>query len=300
MMLDELAFFVCIVESGSLNAAAQKLEIPPATLTRRLQKLEKAIGCRLLHRSARRLLLTREGNEYYEQCRPLIHALQQTTDNLDRALNQVSGLIRVLAPVNLAASVLAPAWGAFIQRYPEIRLELELDNLTRNLIGNYADLAIRVGRQPDSSLNMRRLGGVRLCLVASPGYLQQRGYPEHPDRLDAYDLLVAEPLSVWFFQHTETGQQRRWRPQARFRVNDLELAVQTACAGAGLLLCPLSICFGALERGDLVEVFPSWQTEMRDIYAVWPQQRYVPARVRALIEFLADYVAGHPVLTDIR
>ena len=149
-MLDELALFVSIVETGSLRAAAEKASVPPPTLTRRLQKLEQHLGCRLLHRSARRMTPTREGWQYYEQCRSLVHSLQQATERLDVTLNQVSGFIRILAPADLANENLAPAWMSFLAQYPEIRLELELSNYTQDLIGSGADVAIRVGTQPDS------------------------------------------------------------------------------------------------------------------------------------------------------
>ena len=127
-MLDDLALFVTIVEEGSLNAAALRENLPPATVTRRLQKLESELGYRLLNRSARRLQPTAEGWQYYERCRPLVRALRQATQQLDASLSDISGTIRVLAPVNFASGLLTPAWASFMHQYPDIRLELELSN----------------------------------------------------------------------------------------------------------------------------------------------------------------------------
>ena len=135
-MLDDLALFVAIVEAGSLHAAAVKEDLPAATVTRRLQKLESQLGYRLLNRSARRLQPTAEGWQYYEQCRPLVHALRQATQQLDASLSAVSGSIRVLAPVNFASGLLTPAWVSFMRQYPDIRLELELSNLRRDPHGH--------------------------------------------------------------------------------------------------------------------------------------------------------------------
>lgn len=240
-MLDELALFVSIVELGSLRAAADKASIPAPTLTRRLQKLEQHLGCRLLHRSARRMTPTREGWQYYEQCRPLVHSLQQATARLDVTLNQVSGQIRVLAPVDLASHHLAPAWMSFLQRYPEVRLELELNNYTQDLIGSGADVAIRVGAQPDSLLNMRRLGQTREAwLVASPDYLARKGMPESIDALRQCDLVVSAPLSTWKIKHRPSGKNLRWQPQGRFYVNGVDLALQAAQAGLGILFARLA------------------------------------------------------------
>jgi LysR family transcriptional regulator AphB len=297
-MLDELALFVSIVETGSLRAAAEKASIPAPTLTRRLQKLEQHLGCRLLHRSARRMTPTREGWQYYEQCRPLVHSLQQATAKLDVTLHQVSGLIRVLAPADLANDNLAPAWMSFLRRYPEIRLELELNNYTQDLIGSGADVAIRVGAQPDSLLNMRKLGqSQEVMLVAAPDYLAKNGMPESMEELKLRDLVVSAPLSTWDIRHSQSGETVRWQPQGKFCVNGVYLALQATLAGLGILFCPASLCHSPLQRGELVQVLPEWQGAQREIYAVWAQQRYVPARVRALIEHLADFCRQDPQLT---
>ncbi|MFC0225474.1 LysR family transcriptional regulator [Serratia aquatilis] len=296
-MLNELALFVSIVETGSLRAAAEKASIPAPTLTRRLQKLEQHLGCRLLHRSARRMTPTREGWQYYEQCRPLVHSLLQATAKLDVTLHQVSGLIRVLAPADLANDNLAPAWISFLERYPEVRLELELDNYTQDLIGSGADVAIRVGAQPDSLLNLRKLGQAKeVILVASPGYLAKYGMPDSLDELRLRDLVISAPLSTWALRHIQSGETVRWQPQGKICVNSVSLALHAVLSGLGILLCPMSLCHNQLRRGELVPVLPQWQGAAREIYAVWSQQRYVPARVRALIEHLADFCQQDPQL----
>ncbi len=297
IMLDELALFVSIVETGSLRAAAEKASMPAPTLTRRLQKLEQHLGCRLLHRSARRMTPTREGWQYYEQCRPLVHSLLQATAKLDITLHQVSGVIRVLAPADLANDNLAPAWMSFLTRYPEVRLELELNNYTQDLIGSGADVAIRVGAQPDSLLNMRKLGQSKeVLLVASPDYLAKHGIPESIDELKRRDLLVSAPLSTWAMSNSQNGETVCWQPQGKFCVNGVYLALQAAMAGLGILFCPMSLCHNQLQRGELMQILPEWQGAYREIYAVWAQQRYVPARVRALIEHLADFCQQNPQL----
>ncbi|WP_431221787.1 LysR family transcriptional regulator [Serratia sp. L9] len=296
-MLDELALFVSIVEMGSLRLAAEKASIPAPTLTRRLQKLERHLGCRLLHRSARRMTPTREGWQYYEQCRPLVHALQQATAKLDVTLHQVSGLIRVLAPADLANDNLAPAWMSFLARYPEIQLELELNNYTQDLIGSGADVAIRVGAQPDSLLNMRRLGQSKeVLLVASPDYLAKHGIPESIEELKLRDLVISKPLSTWALRHRQSGETLSWQPQGKFCVNGIYLALQATLAGLGILFCPASLCHKQLQRGELTPVLPAWHGSSREIYAVWSQQRYVPARVRALIDHLAEFCQHNPHL----
>lgn len=296
-MLDDLALFVAIVEAGSLNAAAEKEGLPTATVTRRLQKLEAALGYRLLHRSARRTQPTAEGMQYYEQCRPLVQALRQATMRLDATLGAIEGTIRVLAPVNFASEILAPAWASFLEQYPKVKLELELSNEVQDLVGSGADLAIRIGAMADSTLTQRKLGNVRLVLAASPSYLARNGTPRNPQELAQHATLATLPLREWYLQDPGTGAMTVLRPEPRLRVNEVRLAVMMAEAGLGIVLVPEMQCHASLQSGVLVRLLPEWMPSTpRNVYAVWSQQRYLPARVRALLEHLAAFTAQHPLL----
>ena len=227
-MLDDLALFVSIVDLGSLQAAARHANLPPATLTRRLQKLETALGCQLLLRSARSLKPTQEGQLYYEQCRPLLTALAQTTATLDDDLNQVKGTLRVLAPLNLSRGLLAPAYASFMATWPEIRLELLLSNRNEDVWRHGADLAIRVGQQDDPKLRQRRLGVIGMVLVASPAYVAEHGAPTHPHELQQHQLLVSSPLSTWRFTSPDGEETIELQPHGRCDLNDIELGVTLA------------------------------------------------------------------------
>jgi len=296
-MLDDLALFIAIVEAGSLNAAAEKEGLPTATVTRRLQKLEAGLGYRLLHRSARRTMLTAEGTQYYEQCRPLVQALRQATLRLDATLGAIEGTIRVLAPVNFASEILAPAWASFLEQYPRVQLELELSNEVQDLVGSGADLAIRIGAMADSTLTQRKLGNVKLVLAASPAYLAKHGTPRSIAELTGHATIATLPLREWHLQDPDTGAQTVLHPEPRVRVNEVRLAVMMAEAGLGIVLAPELQCHASLESGALVRLLPGWTSRVRSVYAVWSQQRYLPARVRALLEHLAAFTAQHPLLT---
>jgi LysR family transcriptional regulator AphB len=294
-MLDDLACFVAIVDAGSLQAAARRLGLPPATLTRRLQKLEQELGSQLLLRSARSLKPTPAGTQYYEQCRPLLLALQQATSSLDEDLNQVKGGLRVLAPVNLSRGLLAPAWSGFLAAWPDLRLELMLSNSNEDLWRHGADLAIRVGAQSDAKLRQRRLGVIHLVLVASPAYLAAHGVPAHPRELEQHRLLINEPISAWHLQSGVDGEAFMLKPRGRCAVNDIELAVSFCEADLGVLYCPRTLCHAAIQAGRLVHVLPQWQSPERPIYAVWPQEQ-MPRKVRVLLEHLSGFIHGTPSL----
>lgn len=291
-MFDDLALFVAIVDAGSLNAAADRLALPPATVTRRLQALEQRLGCRLLNRSARRLELTAEGSQYFDQCRPLVQALHQATSRLDGMLSQVTGAVRVLAPTNLACGPLLHAWPGFLEKYPEVSLELDLANAMQDLVGSGADLALRVGELDDSSLTQRRLASSDMVLAASPAYLRRCGTPTTLDELEAHDCIVAEPFRLW--RIGDPGR-KPFHPRARMRVNDLRLAVSMAVDGSGVLYCPRVQCRDELADGRLATLLDDFTGQPRHIYAVWSQQRFLPARVRALVDYLAEYMEKHPL-----
>ncbi len=297
-MLDALALFVTIVEAGSLSAAAERLDLPAATVTRRLQALERELSCRLLHRSARRLRPTAEGLQYYEQCRPLIHALGQATRSLDDNLRRIAGHIRVLAPVNLASGPLTPAWLGFLQRHPQVSLEFQLSNTLQDMVGSGADLAIRVGEQADSLLTQRRLGQIGVRLVAAPAYLARRGTPTSASDLAAHDAIVSMPLQAWSLRDPATGIESTVRPAARLRVNEMRLAVAAAEAGLGILLCPATLIRDGIARGTLSGLLDDWLLAPRPLFAVWPQQRYLPARVRALVDHLQAFIETEPIFGD--
>lgn len=293
---DDLALFVDIVEAGGLGAAADRLDLPAATVTRRLQRLERSLGCRLLHRTARRLQPTAEGQQYYEQCRPLVHALEQATRALDANLRRVAGHVRVLAPVNLASGPLSPAWAGFLQAHPEVTLEFHLSNAVQDLVGSGADLAIRVGGQADSLLTQRRIGEVGVHLVAAPAYLARRGIPADAQALAAHEAIVAAPLRQWTLRDPASGAETVLQPAPRLRTDEMRLAVDAARAGLGVLLCPTTLTRAAIARGELVPVLEAWTPRRRPVFAVWSQQRYLPARVRALVDYLEAFLAVDPLL----
>lgn len=291
-----MALFVSVVELGSLRAASLKADLPAPTVTRRLQKLEEALGCRLLHRSARRLVPTPEGLQYFEQCRPLLQALQQATQSLDAHLHQEAGLVRVLAPINLANGPLRSYWSSFMRQHPSIQLELRLSNHHEDLLGVGGDVAVRAGPLPDSSLSQRRLGAVSNVLVASPDYLKSAPPLSGPADLGAHRLVVADPVTQWRFQHRHTRVQHTCVPQAHCRVNEMQLAAHMAESGVGLTYLPHTQLHARMQRGALVEALPDWQAEQRTVYVVWPQGQLMPLRVRLLVEHLVACAAADPLL----
>lgn len=298
-MYDDLALFVAVVEHGGYTRAAEALAVPPATLSRRIRRLEEMLGCQLLHRSAHRIALTNAGESYYARCQPLLAELRQATGALNEELHGFRGRITVLAPINLAKAWLHGAWMRFMDRYPEVRLRLKLSNRDHDLFSEPFDLAVRAGEQTDSRFICRRIATIPTSLVAAPEYLARYVAPHHPRDLAAHRLLVADPLDRWTFEHRTRGERMVHEAAGILVVDEMDLVTAAAVEGQGILLVPRPLVVAALEAGRLVPLLTDWRTVERDIYLVWPNRDFVPARVRALIETLADYARERAAL-DVR
>lgn len=287
-MLDDLEHFVAIVQAGNLSRAAKQRHIPTATLTRRLQKLESRLGCRLLHRGPRGIRLTQEGEAYYARCQPLLAHLTQTVQDIRHDTTEPSGEVRVLAPANMAVTVLADFWADFLRRYPHIQLDLRLDNHNDDLLQQGADLALRVGEQQHPNYQQRHLSQVPMGIFAAPNYLANHVITS-PDDLAQQAWLIATPLTQFTLQKGEDSQKIHLQNNC-LQVNEIRLCVKLAARGLGLCYVPKTLCRAELADGRLRAVLPDWQAPQRDIYAVWQAQKQLPARVRVLVDALVAFM----------
>lgn len=289
-MYDDLAIFISIVKAGSLNQAALDLNIPPSTLTRRLQLLEKSLACKLLHRNTRGIQLTPEGLQYFERCLPLIESLKQTTDELHHHIQDPIGTVKIIAPIDLANTFLMGFWSIFLEKYPNINIELMLNNNKEHLLSTGADLAIRVGEQQDVSYTQKYLYSLKTMIVASPQYLASNTVIQTLEDLKQHAWIIAEPLSTLKLfkeglEHTVHLNDFRIRIS-----NEMQICRKLAIEGFGLSYLPETQCREALENGQLKCVLEDWQLPVRGIYAIWPTQRLLPQRVKVVIDELIQYL----------
>ncbi|ENX36417.1 hypothetical protein F889_00316 [Acinetobacter colistiniresistens] len=289
-MFDDLAIFIHIAKAGSLNQAAQDLSIPPSTLTRRLQILEKNLACKLLHRNTRGIQLTPEGQQYFERCQPLIESLKQTTNELYHHIQKPVGTVRIIAPIDLANTFLLDFWSIFLKKYPDINIELMLNNNKEHLLTTGADLAIRVGEQQDSSYTQKYLYSLKTMLVASPQYINTHPAIQSPDDLKDHAWIIAEPLLTLTL--LKDGLERTVHlNDFRIRIsNEMQICRKLAIDGFGLSYLPETQYHEPLEKGLLQCVLSHWQPPVRGIYAIWPTQRLLPNRVKVVIDELSHYL----------
>lgn len=297
-MLDDLQLFIHIVQQGGLSGAAGYLNLPPATVTRRLQKLEQQLGCKLLHRSARQCVLSQEGEIYYQAYADLVEQFEQTQRQLSEAQQHLRGKLKVLAPINISHGYLRPMWLGFCRDYPQIQLELVLANHREDLIKSKADLAIRVGPQPDSMLYQQKLGTIDKLLTAAPSYLESHGVPTHPSQLKEHKLIGTTMWTKWQLTHKENAQMQEVFPRFQSIFNDTEMTKHQTCDGQGISLLPLTEVQKELEQGNLIQVLPQWLGERRDVYLVWPSGQLLNEKAKCLRDYLRDFVRRHPTTID--
>ncbi len=294
-MLDDITLFIHIMQQGGLSGAARHLSLPAATVTRRLQKLEQQLGCQLLHRSARQCVPTQEGEVYYQTYADLVQQFEQAKQQLSEEMKQLRGKLRVLAPANLSHGLLRTMWLGFTRSYPEIQLELSLSNQLQDMIKNKADIAIRVGPQPDSLLYQQKLGQVDTIMVSSPLYLAKTGEPQHPSELKEHRIIGTTVLSKWKLKHTGSGTSLEVFPRFSTQINDTSFVKYLACDAQGIALLPVIEVKSELKSGKLIQILPQWRGEVRNIYVVWPSGQLLNAKAKCLRDYIQGYIKAHLV-----
>ncbi len=289
MLLENMQVFVRVVELGSLSAAGRHLRLSPAVVSHRLQQLENHLGARLLNRTTRQVQPTEQGAAYYDACQEVLTALEQAESVIADAGGSPRGHLRVTAPLGFARRVLAPLVPAFVARYPQLSVRLRLSDHLLDLVRESVDVAIRLGVLPDSSLIARKLCDCPRVLCASPAYLGRRGTPERPE-----DLLTHQCLLLRF----PGSQQYRWTLRTPdgprtlavsgpMDADDGDVLTDWALAGHGIVLKPRFEIAAQLRSGNLIEVLPDYAPEPASLVIVYPHRRFLPAKVKAFVEFMA-------------
>jgi DNA-binding transcriptional LysR family regulator len=293
--VDALITFVAVIDTGSFSAAAERLGQTPSGVSRTISRLESQLGMRLITRTTRRLDLTEEGEWLLGRTRKILADLQDTEELLAARLSQPSGLVRVNAATPVLDHLIAPLVADFMDRYPRVRLEMIGGETVVDLIEERADLAIRIGPLPDSTLNARRLGSSRLRLLASPGYLARHGAPHTMDALAHHRLLgftAPSSLNIWpLSEATQASGGLAVTPA--IAASSGETLRHLALSGAGI-----ACLADFLTRTDVADgrLMPVLQTATlpwtQPVWAVFYKQGALPPRVGALVDFLAQRLTG--------
>jgi len=290
--LNDLYYFVQVVDHGGFAPAGRALGMPKSKLSRRIALLEERLGVRLIQRSTRRFAVTELGQTYYTHARAMLVEAEAAEEAIRRAHAEPRGVVRMSCPVTLLEASVGTMLASFLQAYPQVELHLDATNRRVDVVGEGLDLAIRVRPPPleDSELQLRVLAERRQCLVASPALLSAMGTPATPSelmRLPSMDLGLPQNQHIWDL-HGPDDAHVAIHHQPRLITRGMSTLRDAALAGVGVVQLPKMVVGDYLERGALVHVLPGWAPRCELIHAVYASRRGQLPSVRALIDFLAE------------
>ena len=294
--LGDMTAFVRVVEARTFTAAAQRLGWSKSVVSRRLAELEERLGARLLNRSTRRLSLTEAGRAYYDRCVRILADIEETEASVASLHAEPRGQLSINAPMSFGMRHLPSAIADFMANYPEVSIDLVLNDRFVDLIDEGYDLALRIGTLADSALYARKLAACRRVLAASPDYLARHGEPRHPGDLAHHQCLVYSMNSnadTWRLTGPD-GQQINARIAGRLSVNNGDVLREVAVSGRGIVLLPSFLICDQLADGSLVPVLTPYGPSDIPLHAVYPHNRHLSAKVRAFVDFLAARFAPEP------
>lgn len=284
---EAMAVFAAIVEAGSLSAAGRRLNVPLATVSRKLADLEAHLKTRLITRSTRKLVLTDAGRDYLDACRQILEQVDEAERAASGAYANVKGQLVVAAPIVFGRLHVVPVAAAFLEAHPEVDIQLRLGDRNVNLIEEHVDVALRIGVLPDSSLVATQVGTIRRVVCASPAYLKRFGKPQSLDDLAAHRCITFDGLeaaNAWSFADA-AGQKRQVSVHSRLAVSTADAAIEAAVLGLGLTRVLSYQVAAALQDGELVRVLVDEESPAVPASLIYPGQGRLPMKTRAFIDF---------------
>lgn len=284
-----IEIFIKTVQHRSFSGAARQLGMSPSGISKAIVNLEEELGVRLLNRTTRSVTPTGEGNIYYERCRQMLNDLSETELELSKSQVIPTGTLRVDLVSALGRVHIVPAMTKFAQQYPELNLEISLDDKRIDIIESGIDAVVRVGANADSTLIMQPLATAKAIVCASPEYLRCHGIPQTPQDLLNYECINhAAPhtgrIREWTF--ARNGQEFSLPVRGRWQINWSEAAIEASIAGAGFVQFYNFVVGNAISQGLLVPVLEDYAPPGVPITILYAQKQYLPAKVRAFVEFM--------------
>jgi DNA-binding transcriptional LysR family regulator len=286
--LEGLAIFAKVAECRSFAVAATELRLSKATVSKAIQRVESRLGGRLIIRTARRFELTHAGRQLVSRAAKLLAEGEAAEDMALMQARTPRGLVRLAAPMSFGVLHVAPLLPKFLSAYPDIAIDLHLDDAMVDVIGEGFDAAIRIAVQPGASLGVRRLCEMQRYLVGAPSYLAKHGRPKHPSHLSQHRCIsysYTMSAEVWRFR--KGRKSANVRPSGPLRVNNGDAMMPALIAGTGLGILPEFFLREALEAKQLERLLPDWSIPLGSVYWVTSQDGPAPKRVEALGEYLS-------------
>ncbi len=293
---EDLKAFVAVVEAGSFTAAAERLDLAKSAVSRRVSALESRLGVQLLRRTTRRLNLTDTGRGFYERSARILADLDEAESAVAQQHGELRGELRVALPLSFGVRHMSRPIAEFSRRHPLVTFDIDLNDRRIDLLQEGVDLAVRIGRLADSSLIAKRLFEARTVVCGSPAYFETRGRPRTLGDLEQHDCLVYANLpepTRWVCRDSE-GQTHRIDVSAAMTASSGDFLCAAAAEGLGIAMQPTFIAGDSISRGELIPVLTDYDWPVTPAYAIYPPTRHLSYRVRAFIDYLADYFSTTP------
>ncbi len=291
-LLPDLASFILIVEEGSFTAAAKRLEVTPSALSKMVTRLEASLSVKLFERTTRTLIITRAGQQVYDQAVIMVNAAKQAVELSVSDHTEISGALTVAAPEAFLNSVLQPFVVPFLKQYPDIQLKLRVADGEIDLIRDNIDIAFKLTDKPDENLVLKEIGSTNLVLCASPDYIQQRGMPSHPNQLVEHDCLyLAENDRDHIWDFFKDDEFHSVSVSGRYAVNHSQMRLTGVKNALGIGIFHDFVIADAVKNGEVVPVLANWTIKSNyhgGVAMQYAQTKYMPARLRAFIDYVSD------------
>lgn len=291
--LGDLEVFASVAASGSMSQAAKTLGYSPAVISKRIKRLEEKLGARLFQRTTRQISLTEAGHGFHQRILAVLEGLEEAEDFVSGRSNTLNGTLKVSAPTSFGRMHVAPHLKGFMDRHPALVINLVLSDEFMDIVAGGYDLAIRIADLSDSSLVAKRLAPVRRVLCASRGYIAQHGLPQTIEDLKHHRCLPAHNNDLWRLEGPEGAVSLR--PEGMLITNSSEVIREAVISGLGIGLRSTWDIGAELKSGDLVQVLPAYESSKSvALSAVYPSRRFLPAKVRLFIDYLAELYGPTP------
>jgi len=287
-----MAVFRRVVEAKNFSAVARETNMSQSTVSKHIAALEERLGTKLINRSTRSLKLTEAGKEYYHHCIRILNDFQEAEASIGKGKIKPTGTLRISTSTAFGRNCMLPYLNEFFTAYPDINIDLLFDDHYVDLVKQGIDLAIRIGPLADSSLIARKIGSSPRVVVASPDYLVKHGRPKKPTDLEKHECLfysLQKSPDLWYFNSTQEGDESI-RVNGRFKASSPDAICDAAMAGIGIAVLCEWVVQKYLQQGKLKIILPDYKPTAYDIHAVYPERRFVPQKVKRMIQFLSDKV----------
>ena len=301
-LLQEMAIFVKVVETGSFSETARQLGNTPSAISRAISRLERALGTRLLQRTTRKLRLSDSGTQVYAYCLEMVNAAQAVIDNSGKFNSEPHGTVRISVPKAVGHYLLHPHIPEFLERYPKVDVQMLLEDKLIDFIDDEIDLAIRITNQPSLGLKGRKLIEIDHVIVATAEYLEKNGMPQQPQDLKEHQCIyLGEQASdsKWKFQ--KENKTTSVSVKGRYSANHTGIRLDAALKHMGIASLPYFVARHALETQALIQVLPDWYFKTYysgDAWLLYPPTRYLAPKIEVFIHFLAEKLKLEPTLKN--